>query len=200
MKRFFLGSVSFTVGLIVSACGGSSSSTSAAGKGDICKEQCEELKRCDDSVEVDACTESCTESQLTSKGGQEIITNCIVKQECQSGNGLEILDCIDDEVQNIPPSAEGQAFCGAGLDAQAECSDSEVPDADREQCSDWISLFSDEALVKVNACFEKSCDAMGLCLLSEFADIRAELEANPSGAALAEQLDELIQGFGSSGE
>lgn len=197
MSRFFLGSLSLTFALSLSACGGTSP-TSAEGKEDTCKEQCEQLNECDSSVQVDDCAESCTESQLTSKGGQEVVTACVVQQECEAGDGLAVLDCIDDEVQNIPVSAQGEAFCGQGLDAQAECQDSEVSEADREQCLDWISLFSDEALTQVNACFDKACDAMGLCLLTEFVDMRAELEGNPTGQAIADQLDQI--GFGSPEE
>lgn len=199
MHRFFFTSSLLTIALALPACGGITT-TSYKGKDSACQEQCEEMNRCDSSVKVDECAESCRESKLTSQAGQQVITDCLVQRNCGEGDALAALDCIDDGAQDIPTSAEGEAFCGGGLDAQAECSESEVKDADRKQCKDWISLFSDEALKGVNECFEKSCDAMGLCLLTEFANIRAELDDTPAAQALTEQLDELLKGLGSPGQ
>lgn len=199
MHRFSLGSAFFTLSFVAFACGGSADNT-AAGKEDACKEQCEELRRCDPSIEVDDCALSCVESQLTSKAGQEAIANCLAGRDCGDETNADALACLDDEIKKIPTSPQGEAFCGRGLDAQAECNDSEVSAADRDQCTGWISLFSDESLADVNECFGKSCDAMGLCLLSEFAEIRAELAANPAGQGLVEQLDELMNGLVSPSE
>lgn len=199
MHRFFFTFSLLTIAPALPACGGSTT-TSFRGKDSACQEQCEEMNRCDNSVKVDECEETCKESKLTSQAGQQVITDCLVQRDCKAGDELAALDCIDDGAQDIPISAQGEAFCGSGLDAQAECSDSEVKDADRKQCKDWISLFSDEALTDVNECFEKSCDGMMLCLLAEFADIRAELDDTPAAQGLTEQLDELLEGLGSPGQ
>lgn len=193
MNAFLARSWVVSVALVIAACGGKAAGSSYQGKDGACQEQCDELARCDTTVDVKACAKSCTDSQLTSKGGQELLANCTAGRSCGAA-GDEVVECLVDGLKDLPQSETGKTFCNNALGIQAKCGGDggEPSEADRAACNDSISLLSDEALADVNACFDKECQAIQTCLLGKVLQFQSDLGGNVIGSDLSEQLGNLF--------
>lgn len=195
MNTFLIRSCLVSVALMAAACGGNASGTSYKGKDAACQDQCDELARCDKTVDAKACAKSCSESQLTSKGGQELLAECTAGRTC-GAPGDDVVECLVDGLKDLPKSDAGKAFCNKALGAPAKCggegAEAEASDADRAACNDSVALLSDEVLADISACFDKECRAMQTCLLTMVFEFQSNLGGNVIGADLSQQLSELF--------
>jgi hypothetical protein len=165
LRRFWTSALWVATWGLVSACAGKATNYQAAGKQATCAEQCKALGECDDSVDVDKCADDCASNEALSLEGQEVVTVCLEEQECEGTNTVQLLDCIDDGLGGLPPSATGEAFCSKSMDRLADCRGTEIREADRSDCLDAISLLTDDVVSSLNDCAEskKSCETLQLC-------------------------------------
>jgi hypothetical protein len=195
MNTFLARSWFVSLALVAAACGGNASGSSYKGKDAACQDQCDELARCDKTVDVKACAKSCSESQLTSKGGQELLADCTAGRTCGAA-GDDVVECLVDGLKDLPTSETGKKFCNQALELPAKCggegAEVEPSEADRAACSDSVSLLSDEALEDIGECFDKGCEAMQTCLLGKLLSFQADLGGNVIGTDLSQQLGELF--------
>jgi hypothetical protein len=175
---------------------------SASGKEAACEEQCEWLHECDDSVKTDACAESCSENKAISKEGQEAITACLKEQECDSQNPVQVIDCVDDDLGALEPSADGQTLCNEALDELAKCGKTKLKDADRADCLDSISVVADNVVSDVSDCAleRESCESKQICAFAVLADLLPGDSSNPLEETLRDLIQQLIGQEGGAGE
>lgn len=165
--------------LSVAACGGSAKNdddkqpsqppaSSSEGKEEVCEEYCTQLSACDGSS-VEDCTETCTEGELTSRGGQEVLTECFDEDVCNLDelSGLAALGCVIDELDDLELSEEAETYCSESVDKINNCLDAEPPEQTFGSCEDTIGLASDELLAELNECATKDCEDIETCIFLE---------------------------------
>lgn len=208
--------------LLAPACGGKSAS-STEGKASSCAEFCSQANECDSASDVDDCKESCTESDLLSRGGQEVLSSCLIESGCDESNPFRTLDCISDGIEELPPSDTLTAFC-EHLEELSSClgGDAALPApggtggsssggstsgtaAEPGSCLASGGLLSDELLTELNECFASTdCATIQTCVGFELvARIDLTTLANPESAtgfqgALIGLLGGIVENLGSA--
>lgn len=169
--------------------GDSAPITSSEGKEETCAEFCEQLAECD-GVDTSDCAETCAEGSTTSRGGQEVLTECFTTDVCAADvselEGLQALACVTEGLEDLPVSQAGETFCEETVDAINDCLGGPPPEAAPfGSCETTIGLASDELLEDLNDCVEDDCAAVEQCVNLEL------LQALPLGALLAAEEGEL---------
>ena len=152
-------------GLLAAGCGGQTTpESSSAGKDAACSELCEQSAECDANVDLADCTQTCVDSDLVSRAGQELLTACTASQECAMIGSLETLECLEDGLSGLAITEAQQAFCTITLERLAECQESPVADAEVERCLDGVALLSEEFVTELRDCGDHTrCDLVNLC-------------------------------------
>lgn len=160
--------LSLVTGASMPGCGGTVGS-SFEGKEATCERYCEQQVECGVSNSADTCREQCTDNELVSRSGQEVLTECFALQDCDSQNVLALADCIEDGIEDLPVSATAQQFCNVAMPNVNECSgDDAQASFDSGDCEETAAFLSDEILTDINECAEKSCASMQTCLIGVF--------------------------------
>jgi hypothetical protein len=152
-------------GLVAGGCGGQTTSGfSAAGKEASCAELCEQSAECDSNVDVTACTETCAESEVVSRAGQDLLTDCSADLDCGAAAGLETLACLEDGLFDLPINEAQEDFCTITLGRLAECGESPLSEDDVDNCLAGVALLSEEFVTELGECGERTtCSLVNLC-------------------------------------
>jgi len=151
--------------LLAAGCGGQTTpGSSNEGKDASCTELCEQAAECDTEMDVAGCVESCTDNELVSREGQELLTDCTAKDECEEVSTLEAAACLEDGLFDLPITQAQEDFCRITLGDLAECGGNSLADDDIDTCLSGVALLSDEFTTDLSECTERrTCDLVNLC-------------------------------------
>lgn len=160
-----LGCMLVLPGMLALGCGGQTTpGYSAAGKDAACGQLCEQTAECDSTVDVAECTETCTESEVVSRAGQDLLTECSMDVECEEAIGLDALACIEDGLFDLPINEAQEDFCTLSLPRLAECGENPLGDEDVDNCLASVALLSEEFVTELSECTERTtCSLVNLC-------------------------------------
>lgn len=152
--------------LTLTACGGQTTpGHSNQGKDASCAELCTRSAECNAEIDVSECTESCTEDEVISRDGQELLTNCTASEECAEVQTLETLACIEDGLFDLPITEAQEDFCTFTLERIAECGDSPLGDNDVDNCLSGVAVMSEEFVTELTECGERrTCELVNVCV------------------------------------
>jgi hypothetical protein len=180
---------------LLSGCGEDAPSYTDQGKEQTCEEECKLLQSCDKSIDVSSCESDCATNDAISLQGQEVITSCVREQECDQSNPVRLVDCIDDGLGVLEPSPAGQAFCAGTLDVFAECTNTKLNNADRDDCLDGVSILTDEVVSHLTDCSasKETCETRQLCAALVLRDLNPAAALGEAGQGLATLLEGLLK-------
>lgn len=183
-----MGSLALTCGAWGTGCGGQTTpGSSNAGKEAACAELCQQTAACDDSVDAAECEQNCTEDELLSRSGQELLTECLAQDECGELDASETLACLEDGLFDLPLTEAQEDFCEVSLEHIADCNQRELSRDEVENCRGSVVALSDEFVTELSECTERpNCDRVNACVTLK--------------ALAAINEDQLEQLFGGAGE
>ncbi len=135
------------------------------GNGAICVEYCTKLNNCDNSRDLDTCTNRCANANASTlpKLREEIVSSmssCLQGQDCKTILDKDpVATCAAEAVAASAPSEAATALCDAMAKAKTKCSDS----YSKASCLTLAKLFNDSAIAEAQKCTEKPCDAIDAC-------------------------------------
>jgi len=152
--------------LLALACGGQTTpGHSNQGKDAACAEACEQAAECGVEIDPVDCNETCTEDEIVSRSGQELLTACAALAECDTVAGTDTLECIEEGLLELPVTEAQEAFCTTSLVRIAECGETAFGAAEVESCLSGVAVLSEEFVGELSECGDRStCDAVNLCV------------------------------------
>lgn len=214
LKRFCLATCALV--LLPVSCGGKSDepdlgpASSNDGKGQSCQEICDAADECD-NLDTDNCVEDCQSNTAVSRAGQEALTECLVKLDCEPDESdfAEALLCVPNRLDDLELSDTQRKYCEETVPAINECNGTEAVDSLLGSCEESIGLVSDELLAGYNQCGEEDCVQMSICLLQEIfktvdlstiGDLDLEGELSPALLSDLLALGVVVGSWGAGGE
>jgi hypothetical protein len=151
--------------LLAAGCGGQTTpGSSNEGKDASCTELCEQAAECGAEMDVSACEESCTDNEVVSRAGQELLTECTTSDECEQISILGTVACLEDGLFDLPITEAQEDFCRITLGDLAECGGRALGDGDIDACLSGAALLADEFITELGECTERrSCDLVNVC-------------------------------------
>lgn len=172
-------------------------SAAADGKEESCAEFCASVEVCGQTTgEVD-CASVCTGNTLVSRGGQEVLAECIAEAGCDTTNPLALADCLEDGLEDLPLTEVATAFCSETLPAISECLGTAIGEGSTEDCLETIPLLSDDLLRALGKCVDDGCEGSDTCLGLTFVTAIGYENLEALGElGFGDALGGLIPGFG----
>jgi hypothetical protein len=160
-----VGAVGLTV-LGFAGCGGQTTpGSSNQGKDAACAELCAQRAECDGEVDAAECTEACTEDEVLSRSGQDLLTTCFASDECEVVDSLDALACLEDGLFDLPLTEAQEDFCTLSLERIAECGGSELGENDVDNCLSGVGVISEEFATELSECGERrTCELVNACV------------------------------------
>jgi hypothetical protein len=184
IQRLFLVTLAFPSMLALSACtvttpdassgaggkggGGNGSITNSAGGGNtsICNAYCTKLNVCDNTYDVDTCTNRCLNANAATlpKLREEIVSSistCLQEKDCNTVlNKDPLRTCAAEAVASSAPSSAATALCDALAKAATKCGDT----LNKAACLSGAKLFNDGAIADAQKCTDKACTDIDDCV------------------------------------
>lgn len=172
-------------------------SAAADGKEESCDEFCASVEACGQTTGEVECSSFCTGNTLVSRGGQEVLAECVAEAGCDTTNLLALADCLEDGLEDLPLTEVATAFCSETLPAISECLGTAVVEGSTEDCFETIPLLSDDLLRALGKCVDDGCEGSDTCLGLTFVTAIGYENLEALGElGFGDALGGLIPGFG----
>lgn len=164
--------------------GGTTADTgSAASALEFCQSVCTRVNTCDESQDVDTCTNECSSSfaSLYPKLRADFVANvqtCWQRKDCKHvlGSRTVFSSCVAEAVESIAPSAAGSDLCDSIDSSEKKCDAT----LDRASCLSIVKRYNDTAIGSATKCVDKACTDIMPCVDSAL-DLTESSSSGSSG-------------------
>jgi hypothetical protein len=158
--------------LITAACGsstqgkGGGSSASSVSVEDYCSNLCGRQSACDESRDVDTCTNGCmnVNAAIMPKLRGDMVSSalsCIETKDCATVlKGTADDACLSEAAASVAPTEAGQTFCSDWASSAKKCGAS----FNKAACLEGSKLYTDTALTQGSKCTTKACPDVVDCI------------------------------------